>query len=66
MQFLLLCNSTGSRIQNRHQKLNGTVAGLTHDRRVDRETVLLMTQLKDAAAFAYWSLRQLVSPGLTS
>src|SRR5215831_19893976 len=28
--FTLFCSS-----QNRHQKLNGTVTGLTHDRRVD-------------------------------
>jgi len=26
--------------QNRHQKLNGTVTGLTHDRRVDQESFL--------------------------
>src|SRR5438105_243298 len=38
--------------QNRRQKLNGTVTGLTHDRRVDRGTMLPMTRPRRSLWFA--------------
>src|SRR5438132_9133451 len=47
--------------QHRRQKLNGTVAGLTHDRRVDCETIGARTQLLNC-----WSLSHLAWHSLTS
>ena len=66
----MLCCASSSRLlvpagpaatQHRRQKLNGTVAGLTHDRRVDCETIGERTQLLNCL-----SLSQLAWHSLTS
>ena len=47
--------------QHRRQKLNGTVTGLTHDRRVDCETIGERTQLLNCLSLSHLAWHSLTS-----